>query len=201
MPNPGLASDAAFPAVLPMADATPLSAADRLAASRTRLRAALMEIAHPPPRPSMFDGLGKLGGFLDLKGPLIDRIKAMPGASLVLETLESWWAQHPLHTAGVVAEEASRNFVLPIARQNPYGLMIGSVVFGALFVLSRPWRWLLRPALFVGLVPQLAVQALKRMPIESWLRVFESIKTPRKPAATTDAPSATDDRPEAPSMP
>ncbi len=201
MPNPGLASDAAFPAVLPMVDATPLSAADRLAASRTRLRAALMEIAHPPPRPSMFDGLGKLGGFLDLKGPLIDRIKAMPGASLVLETLESWWAQHPLHTAGVVAEEASRNFVLPIARQNPYGLMIGSVVFGALFVLSRPWRWLLRPALFVGLVPQLAVQALKRMPIESWLRVFESIKTPRKPAATTDAPSATDDRPEAPSMP
>ena len=206
MPNPGLASGVASPAAVAqavplMVDATPLSAADRLAASRTRLRAALMEITHPPPRPSMFDGLGKLGGFLDLKGPLIDRIKAMPGASLVLETLESWWAQHPLHTAGVVAEEASRNFVLPIARQNPYGLMIGSVVFGALFVLSRPWRWLLRPALFVGLVPQLAVQALKRMPIESWLRVFESIKTPRKPAATTDAPSATDDRPEAPSIP
>jgi hypothetical protein len=168
----------------PLVEATPPSATERLAASRLRLRAALMEIAHPPPRPSMFDGLGNLGGLRDLAAPFIDRIKAVPGAVLVLETLEGWWAQHPLHTAGIVAEEASRSFVLPIARRNPYALIVGSVVVGALFAVSRPWRWLLRPALFVGLVPQLASQALKRMPVESWLRMIDSLKTKSPPSST-----------------
>lgn len=168
------------------------TAAARLAASRLRLQAALMAIKHPPPRPSLFDGLGKLGGLLDLKGPLMGRIRAMPGAALVLETLEGWWAQHPLHTAGILASEASREFVVPLARQNPYALIIGSVAVGAIFMLSKPWRWLLRPALFVGLVPQLASQALKRMPIESWLRMYESMKAKPRPSPAPNADAGVD---------
>ena len=163
----------------------PPSAADRLAASRTRLRAALMEIAHPLPKPSLLDGLG-LGNF---GNQIFDRLKELPGVALVLESLEHWWAEHPLHTAGVVAEEASRKLIAPIARKNPYALVLGSVVVGALFVLSRPWRWLLRPALFVGLVPQLASQALKRMPIESWLQMLASL-TAKRPASASVQPSA-----------
>jgi hypothetical protein len=149
-------------------DSEPLKPADRLAASRQRLRAALMTIAHPPPKPSLLDGLG-MG---HLKDQLVDRVKSLPGAVLVLETIERWWAEHPLHTASTVAGEASRRFIGPVAQRNPLGLLLGAAVVGALFIVSRPWRWLLRPALFVGLIPQLAAQALKRMPLDSWMNIF-----------------------------
>ena len=135
----------------------------------------------------MFDGLGKMGGLGDLAGPWLDKLKSVPMASFVLETVEAWWAQHPLRTAGLVAGEASREFVLPIARQNPYALVIGSVVVGALLIVSKPWRWLLRPALFIGLVPQLASQALKRMPIESWLGMLDSFKARQRGTARSAA--------------
>jgi hypothetical protein len=162
------------------------TAAERLAASRSRLRSALMEIAHPPARPSLLDDLG-LGNF---GNQILDRLKTLPGAALVIESLEHWWAEHPLHTAGVLAEEASRRFVAPIARKNPVAVVIGGVVVGALFAASKPWRWLLRPALFVGLVPQLATQALKRMPLESWLQMLTTFtaarRTPAKAKASAD---------------
>jgi len=163
------------------------SAAERLEASRGRLRAALQEIAHPPARPSLIGGLG-LGSFADR---ILDRVKALPGAAIVLETLESWWAQHPLHTAGTIAEQASRRLVGPIARKNPYAVVIGGIVVGALFAFSKPWRWLLRPALFVGLLPQLATQALRHMPLDSWLRMVSTVVAKRAPSkATTPEPAS-----------
>jgi len=154
------------------------SAAERLEASRVRLRGALMQIAHPPTKPSLLDEIG-LGSF---GSQILDRLKALPGAAIVIESLQHWWAEHPLHTAGVLAEEASRRFVAPIARKNPYAVVVGGVVLGALFAVSRPWRWLLRPALFVGLVPQIATQALKHMPIESWLQMLSTLTAKRNSA-------------------
>lgn len=162
------------------------SATQRLNASRARLRAALMAIAHPPPKPSLLDDLG-LG---DFKKTIVDRLQSLPGAGLVIDTLEHWWSQHPLHTAGVVAGEASRNFVAPIARKNPYALVLGSVVVGAAFALSRPWRWLFRPALLVGLLPQLATQALKRMPIESWIKMLAPLTATKRKSSPAATPAA-----------
>ncbi len=173
----------------PPYQAHPPSAAERLDASRKRLRAALMGIAHPPVKPSMLDGLGGFGVFAH---DLVDRLKGFPAAAVVIETLHHWWAEHPLHTAGLVAEEASRKFVAPIASKNPYALVLGSVVVGAVFALSRPWRWLFRPALFVGLLPQLATQAMKRMPIESWVQMLATLAAKRAApkSATTTADKA-----------
>jgi hypothetical protein len=165
------------------------SATERLVASRARLRAALMDIAHPPPRPSAFDGLG------GLKAQLLDRVRSLPGATLIIESLEGWWAQHPLHAASIVAEEASRSFILPVARKNPLALVVASLVVGALLVVAKPWKWLLRPALFVGLLPQLASHALQRMPIEGWLQMLNSI-LPSKRASKGDA--AADPAPDLP---
>jgi hypothetical protein len=183
LPAKAKLGDATAATQRPVVGAATSSAADRLVASRARLRAALMDIAHPAPRPSVFDGLG------DLKTQLLDRLKALPGAGLVIESLQGWWAQHPLHAAAIVAEEASRGFILPAARSNPYALILGSLAVGALFVLSKPWKWLLRPALFVGLVPQLAAHALQRMPIESWMQMLNSI-IPSKASARDGAEPA-----------
>lgn len=147
-----------------------LPAADRLALSRSRLRAAMMDIAHPPKRPPL---LGAGAG--DLVSQILSRIKSLPGAAIVVESIDSWWQQHPLRTAGLVADEATRAFVKPIAQRSPQTLILGAAAAGALFALTRPWRWLLRPALFVGLVPQLASHAIKRMPLDSWIKMVASM--------------------------
>ena len=51
-----------------------LSAAERLEASRARLRTALMAIAHPPPKPSLLDDL-EIGSF---GSQILERLKALP---------------------------------------------------------------------------------------------------------------------------
>jgi hypothetical protein len=99
--------------------------------------------------------------------------------ALVIESIEQWWAEHPLHAAGEIAEEASRRYVGPMARKNPVAVIVGSVVFGALLVASKPWRWLFRPALFIGLVPQIASHALKRMPLDTWLQMLSTFSAKR----------------------
>ena len=158
------------------------TAAERLEASRARLRTALLEIAHPPPKPSLLGEL-KIGSF---GHQLLERVKALPGAALILEAIEHWWAEHPLHAAGSLAEEATRRYLEPVARKNPVAVIVGGVVFGALLIASKPWRWLLRPALLIGLVPQIAAQALKRMPLDTWLQMLSTFSG--KQAAHKAAP-------------
>ena len=172
------------------------TAAERLEASRARLRTALMAIAHPPPKPSLLDDLG-IGSF---GSQILEKLKSLPGAALVLESIEHWWAEHPLHAAGALAEEASRRYMGPIARRNPIAVVVGSAVFGALLIASRPWRWLVRPALFIGLVPQIAAHALKRLPLDSWLQMLSTLSGKRAAADAAAAATkpATDRAPASP---
>ena len=163
-------------------DAGDLSAADRLAASRARLRAALLDIANPAPKPSMLEGLANANPQIG------DRIMRLPGAALIVDSVDSWWKNHPLRIAATAAEQASRGLLAPVARKNPVALLGGAAVVGALFFLTRPWRWLLRPALFLGLIPQLATHALKRIPRSTWVGLASSLLPSRSNSEPLDAP-------------
>ena len=164
-----------------------VGAIERLALSRERLRSTMM----PAPQKSTSHAFS--GGTGSFTAGLTDRLKDLPGAAMLLDAVRTWWAQHPLRTASMVAAEASRKFAAPLAERNPLALILGAVVFGALLALSRPWRWALRPAIFAGLVPALAARILRQLPLESWLRMFASVsaRTARDTASGDPSPSTT----------
>ena len=153
-----------------------LSPADRLTLSRERLREAMRnKTAQRSSSPSA--GAGATAW--------LDSLKAIPGAGVVVEAVRSWWAQHPLRVASMVAADATKSVLQPMAEKNPLGLVLGALVLGGLLAWSRPWRWLIKPALFAGLLPQLVSKALAHVPSRSWLAVLASlIQEQQRPPAT-----------------
>ncbi len=138
---------------------------EKLRASRERLRSTMLGYSAPRRETQ--------GGNASSFSSLQDALKSIPGASIVVDAILSWWAQHPLRSAAVLASSAAKVVVKPLAERNPVALMFGMAVLGALLVWKRPWRWLLTPALFVGLLPQLMSKFAQHMPIESWFAAFE----------------------------
>jgi len=115
---------------------------------------------------------------------------------ILIDALQVWWARHPLHTAGLVAAEASRKFAAPIAERRPMTLILSAVLLGAILALTRPWRWLLRPALFAGLLPALVSRVMKELPVDSLIRMFGSAparSAAKTPGTFTSAPLASVD--------
>jgi hypothetical protein len=149
----------------------------RLAQSRDRLRQAMRDVSAPPDRLGKQSAGGSAAAWLD-------SLKALPGASLVIEALSSWWARHPLRIAAMVGADAAKALVLPVAQRHPLGLMLGALLLGAALACSRPWRWMFKPALLAGLLPQLISKAMAQVPAQSWMAVLTSLAQERgKPAA------------------
>ena len=169
-----------------------VGAIERLALSRERLRSTMMPA--PPKSSAHASGFGSADG--SLTANLAERLKELPGAAMVIDAVQTWWSHHPLRTATLVAGEASRKFAAPLAERNPFALILGAVVAGALVAWTRPWRWILRPALFAGLLPAVASRFMRQLPLESWLRMFASVtarsarETAASPAARTTTPSS-----------
>lgn len=92
-----------------------------------------------------------------------DAWSAIPGIGGLIDGARGWWAKHPLRPALL--------------------LVTVSVVAGGLFAWSRPWRWLLSPALLAGLMPQLLSTAMARVPGPAWLAVLASLVKERAPPA------------------
>ena len=135
-------------------------AADRLSVSRVHLRQAMM----PPPHAT---GTGSGDG--SIRPTFIrwlDRLSTAPLASIMIGTVQRWWAKHPMRLAVLLADDAARTLVEPVAKKHPYRLVLGAGAVGALLMMTRSWRWLpravLTPALtstlMAGLVPTLISQ-------------------------------------------
>ena len=133
---------------------------ERLALSRERMRLALQ--GRPSPRSGETPGV-RAAGF---STAWLDALRSLPIAGVVIDAVSGWWAQHPLRMAVVIGSSAAKAVAEPIAQRNPLGLVLGAALLGGVVVWSRPWRWLLKPALFAGLMPQLVKQALIRLPAQ-----------------------------------
>jgi hypothetical protein len=159
-----------------------LSALERLALSRQRLRVALHELAPPdetgePEEPSV----------------LMTALMAIPGVQTLVESVRGWWAQHPLHLATLVAGNTARSAMKPIARRNPFGLMLAAAAVGGLLYWIKPWRGLLRPALLAGIVPHLVSRIMAQVPVESWMEAVSTFASEQMRGRRADAPAAGDD--------
>ena len=145
---------------------------DRLAESRARLRQAMQVIAKPPQRASA----GGSGSFFGATGTAwLDSLKSVPGVSIIVEAVSSWWMRHPLRLASGVAIDAARAVLRPVAKKNPVALVLGALVFGAVVAWTRPWRWIAKPALLAGLFPQVLSKVVAHAPVSSWMSVLSSL--------------------------
>lgn len=127
----------------------------RLALSRERLRQAMHDPAAAARADAGSPAEEPAAGWLD-------SLRSIPAVAIVIEAVSKWWVRHPLHVATMVAADAAKAVVRPVARRHPWGLVLGAALVGGLIVWGRPWRWGFKPALFAGLLPQLLMTALEQ---------------------------------------
>ncbi len=92
-------------------------------------------------------------------------------------------ATNPLQLAGQMANDAVKRAVQPLAQRNPLALVLGAAVAGGVLAWSRPWRWLLTPALLATLLPQLLSKAFHTGGPLPWMKLLTALTQPHhKPA-------------------
>lgn len=166
-----------------------LSAADRLAASRERMRQAMQAAgaAEATGRQPAAPAWGWL-----------QSLESVPGAGVVIKAVRTWWAQHPLRIAGMAAGQAAKAVIQPLAQRHPLGLVVGAALLGGLVVVTRPWRWMFRPALFAGMLPRLFQGAAAQLTAQTWTTLlFGLLQEPNQPNPDRAAPSETTQAPHA----
>ena len=127
---------------------------ERLTHSRERLRLALNGLLPAPDDPEAEQQKARAAA------PWWAKLAALPGAGIVIEAAQQWWARHPLRANILLGFNATQAVVQPIAQRHPVALVAAAFVVGGLLAWRRPLGWLLKPALFAGLLPQLLVASL-----------------------------------------
>lgn len=79
---------------------------------------------------------------------------AAAAADAVIDALRGWWTRHPLALVSMAA------------------------LAGAMFVWSRPWRWLLSPLLIAGLLPRLITKAVAQVSAPVWIAMLSALFKP-----------------------
>jgi hypothetical protein len=130
------------------------SPAERLTQSRERLRLALNGLPPAPDDPEAAKQTARAAA------PWWAKLAALPGAGIVIEAAQQWWARHPLRANILLGLNATQAVVQPIAQRHPVALVAAAFVVGGLLAWRRPLGWLLKPALFAGLLPQLLISSM-----------------------------------------
>ncbi|MES2958892.1 MAG: hypothetical protein V4792_11925 [Pseudomonadota bacterium] len=126
--------------------------AERLSLSRERLRHALAGTS---------DTTTEAGATPRAHPAWWHSLRSLPGAGVLIEAAEQWWARHPMRVTTMVALNAAQAVVQPLAKKHPLGLVTAAFVVGGLLGWRRPRNWILKPALLAGLLPQLLIASLK----------------------------------------
>jgi hypothetical protein len=83
------------------------------------------------------------------------------------EAVNQWLAEHPIKLASEALGDVTKSVVSPIAQRNPILFVASALVVGGVLVWSRPWSWLLKPAIIAGLVPKIVSKVIAYAPKRS----------------------------------
>jgi hypothetical protein len=159
----------------------------RLAISRARIRDYLENSSGRRKR-----GGTAAGAAAASSNDWFEKVRKHPVAGAVVDAVMGWWHNHPLHAVGTVAGAAARDAVGPLARRHPVAMVSAAVLLGALVVWTRPWRLVLKSALFAGLASQVAARLVAQVPLESVLnavmRFANRASQPAPPPAPAPSP-------------
>ena len=155
---------------------TPLQ---RLLCSRQRLREALAQRSLP-------ESARAEGGRSDWYQSLM----SLPGATIVKDALEGWWAQHPLRVASLVALQAGNSLLKPTAQKHPWCLVAAALLVGATVVQIKPWRWGWKKTLLAGLLPQLISKVVSQVPVASWMAVASQLAQEQQQRTAAQTPTS-----------
>ena len=146
-------------------------AAGRLADSRARIRDWMQgtDDQHDGPARERSDG----SSWLDVLGeiPIVGSI--VLGVRTVLR-------DSPIQATAQLAEQAGNEALRPIAEEHPLALVGIAAATGALLWWAKPWRTVLRSALFAGMLAQLGARLMTHVPLAS---AFDALRSAgRQPA-------------------
>lgn len=155
---------------LPATRMEPVSAAERLAENRERMRQWMLRL----------DGryeARRRAAAAKAEGDepsLVDRLRGHPVFGVVIDAVSAWWARHPLNSAVSLAHGIVRETAVPLARRHPFMMVGAAVLAGALLMRFRFWRRIVKPALFAGLVSQVGMRLIAHLPVDSILDALRS---------------------------
>ncbi len=159
------------------AEPEPIPAAQRLAESRERMRQWMLHADGRQEARRRAAAARAEGG----KPAWLDRLRSHAVLGTVIDAVSAWWANHPLHPAVSLGSTVVRDAVAPLARRHPLATLAGAFVVGGAIVWFKPWRWIVKPALFAGLASQVVTRLVTTMPIDSLLNAMASFGESREP--------------------
>ena len=143
------------------------SASERLADSRQRLRIALLQSVSGNRVSDMLPS--------GSSPQWVEQLKGMPVIGSAVRSLDAWWAQTPLNAASTTVFYSANTVARPIAARHPFYVVMVAALAGAVLARSRPWRWILKPALFAGLAMRLSSNLVTRVPLQSWITLLTAL--------------------------